>query len=101
MTKTPDEIKKGLECCSEDGCKKCPYWEDCNMADGFSELAGDALALIQQLEAERDEMMEYVHGRCPMCKHYASSIKEEPCASCYSASGHNDNWEWRGVQKEE
>ena len=50
MTKTPDEIKKGLECCSEDGCKKCPYWEDCNMADGFSELAGDALAFIQQLQ---------------------------------------------------
>ena len=50
--KSPDEIKKGLDCCSEDGCKKCPYWEDCSMADGFSELAGDALALIQQLESK-------------------------------------------------
>ena len=50
--KSPDDIKKGLECCSEDGCKKCPYWEDCHMADGFSELAGDALALIQQLQED-------------------------------------------------
>lgn len=50
--KKPDVIKKGLEHCSEDGCKKCPYEDDCNMADGFSVLAADALALIQQLEAE-------------------------------------------------
>ena len=46
-----DKIKKGLEHCSEDGCKRCPYEEDCNMADGFSVLAYDALAYIQQLEA--------------------------------------------------
>ena len=48
--KTPDEIKKGLRHCSEDGCKGCPYKEDCDMADGFSVLAYDALAYIQQLD---------------------------------------------------
>ena len=48
--KTPDEIKKGLECCSEDGCKGCPFEEDCMMADGFSVLAYDALEYIRQLE---------------------------------------------------
>ena len=96
--KSPDDIKKGLECCSLSCLGRCPY---AGVLDCSDRVTADALALIQQLEAERDEMMEYVHGRCPMCKHYASSIKEEPCASCYSASGHNDNWEWRGVQKEE
>ena len=50
--KTPEEIKKGLEHCSEDGCKGCNYKEDCDMADGFSVLAFDALACIQQLEAQ-------------------------------------------------
>lgn len=49
--KSPDEIKKGLRHCSEDGCKGCPYKEDCDMADGFSVLAYDALAYIKQLEA--------------------------------------------------
>lgn len=53
--KTPDEIKKGLEHCSEDGCKGCNYEDDCNMADGFSVLAADALAYIQQLEEDQKE----------------------------------------------
>lgn len=48
--KTPDEIKKGLKCC---GChaltacnENCPYWGDCGS------LEEDALAYIQQLEAQ-------------------------------------------------
>lgn len=48
--KTPEEIKQGLEHCSEDGCKGCTYEEDCNMADGFSVLAYDALAYIRLME---------------------------------------------------
>lgn len=49
--KSPDEIKKGLECCITDNCNECPYrplydvW-GCKLA-----RAQDALALIQQLEA--------------------------------------------------
>lgn len=57
MTNTPDEIKKGLECCSisyADCNNECPYKPDC---DG-SQILKDALALIQQLEAERDAMKE-------------------------------------------
>lgn len=48
--KSPAEIKKGLECCSEDGCKGCNYVDDCNMADGFSVLAADSLDYIMYLE---------------------------------------------------
>ena len=49
--KTPEEIKKGLECCSGQNkdtyCTECPYrFEDCD------DLARHALALIQQLEAQ-------------------------------------------------
>ena len=52
MTKTPDDIKKGLECCMDhDGtCEDCPYVDgECR---AFEQLAADALALIQQLQAE-------------------------------------------------
>jgi len=48
--KSPDEIKKGLEC---GDCKSCPYGER-NNYDGDNhcgEVEGDALAYIQQLEA--------------------------------------------------
>lgn len=49
--KTPEEIKKWLECCSsaEIMCGECPYYEDGVDCDGMEE---DALAYIQQLEAQ-------------------------------------------------
>jgi hypothetical protein len=60
--RTPEEIKKGLECCKPvwvdnhwKTCDtKCPYIED---VGGFcrEQLMVEALALIQQLERERDE----------------------------------------------
>ena len=58
--KTPDEIKNGLNHCSEDGCKQCPYNYDCNMADGFSALAYDANAYIHLLENHINELTERV-----------------------------------------
>lgn len=46
--KTPDEIKKGLECSD---CKTCPYGDDCMTYDECQmAISSDALAYIQQLE---------------------------------------------------
>ena len=56
MKKSPDEIKKGLECCmDQDGtCEDCPYVDgECR---AFEQLAEDALALIQQLEADKQQL---------------------------------------------
>ena len=51
--KTSTDTKNGLLCCTiEGGCNDCPYQQDCFQTDGFSELAGDSLALIQRLQAE-------------------------------------------------
>lgn len=58
--KTPEEIKKGLEHCEKEMCKKCPYEADCNMEDAFTGLSFDALALIQQLEAQSAELLEKI-----------------------------------------
>lgn len=47
--KTHEEIKRGLGCCLEDFCKNCPYERILNCTESVKE---DALALIQQLEAQ-------------------------------------------------
>ena len=50
--RTPEEIKKGLECCgSSDECKECPY--RCIIDWCMGALAEDALAYIRQLEAQQ------------------------------------------------
>ena len=50
--KKPEEIKKGLECCNQKcvGDKFCPYDEYSNACENT--LHKDALAYIQQLEAQ-------------------------------------------------
>ena len=104
--KTPDEIKNELNHCSEDGCKQCPYKYDCDMADGFSVLAGDAIAYIHQLERERDaavedlETMGKAMAHCDTCLHNNTNYNEEPCIRCMSGYLIN-NWQWRGVQESE
>ena len=110
--KSPDEIKKGLECCAAsyaDCHKECPYKRDC---DG-SQILKDALALIQQLqaenaekdarirqlEAERDAAVAGLKSNCtcPECKYFSDDI-QEPCRGCKPT---DSKFEWRGVQKEE
>lgn len=49
--KTPEEIKKALECCGADkpcrACRECPYRPE---IDSCSRMARDALSYIRQLE---------------------------------------------------
>lgn len=129
MTRTPDEIKKGLECCSNVNfvCnEECPYYkslsegEDCCLKKN-----ADALALIQQLQAENDRLTDEVCNAYNIqneqlarirqleaerdaavkdlayfsdCRQCNSWETEENCKNC--RPGHS-GWEWRGVQKEE
>lgn len=55
MMKSPDEIKKGLVICScdegRDKCVRCPYF-DGTCRNDLNAIEKDALALIQQLEAQ-------------------------------------------------
>ena len=108
--KTPDEIKKGLECCSDtdgfDGdCIKCPYKRELWCGD---KTKIDALEYIQQLERERDAAVEdlksavastYFDGDyCELCKY------NEPDGKCYHTCipySSKWGWEWRGVQNDE
>ena len=53
--KTPDEIKKWLECCTHVTCNGCPYDED---GCATSQQIIDALEYIQQLENRWWEMFD-------------------------------------------
>ncbi len=111
--KTSEEIKKGLEHCEKEMCKKCPYEADCNMEDAFTVLSFDAIALIQQLEAENAELLEKVKQlererdaavadlatihKCEPCKHRTSnSYISNECLDCVNFC----NFEWRGPCEE-
>ena len=53
MEKTPEEIKKGLEyLSSRDPAKKFKLWQEGIAYDWQEDAAADALAYIQQLEAQ-------------------------------------------------
>lgn len=62
--KSPDEIKKGLECCAASAYKceeDCPYREECRIGQGGKAMNEDAHALIQQLQddnAEKDKRIQ-------------------------------------------
>ena len=99
--KSADEIKKGLAAHADDCCSACTYWDDCHDYNAMREIAVDALAYIQQLEAERDAAVADIGKGCFSCKHGAKELFEEPCNSCRRAGGITDLWQWRGVQKEE
>lgn len=99
--KTSDEIKKGLvEATSE------MFWATkdgdaddmrrvCGMA--YTSMA-DALALIQQLEAERDAAVAGLKSNCtcPECKYFSDDI-QDPCRGC---KPNDSKFEWRGILKE-
>lgn len=112
--RTPEEIKKGLDCCIIDDCNTCPYEENCFSVDEelCESMVADALALIQQLERERDAAVEQLKAvdvnsyfECAHCKHEElcnSSVlpcndcdnEECPCHTCSDGS----NWRWCGVE---
>lgn len=118
--KNADEIKKGLACCAASiyQCEDdCPYREGCRSGEGWMAMNKDALALIQQLEAERDAAVADIRlaftshvGACETCKHVENQIVcdnplgcgycgDEKC-KCNSCDNDYSHWHWRGVQKE-
>lgn len=117
MTRTPDEIKRGMECCGTGkygNHKDCPY--DITEPQCMQRMLADALALIRQLEAqntekdarikqleaERDALHEglKVELGCYACKNYVDD-PDYDSNECMDCGKNRCNFEWRGVQKEE
>ena len=103
--KTPEEIKKGLECCLASreyrNCLTCPYGtpKKRGVAPCDCEVKQDVFAYIQQLERERDAAVKDIYRACDTCKHSMSNNKTGvPCTfrlDCHMRGA----WQWRGVQE--
>lgn len=130
--KTPEEIKKGLEFCTRERhsveplCDSCPYDDGgFDMVKCTGHLSQDALAYIQQLEAESSrkddtinsltELLNAAHeetaaikrerdaavddlelcGLCKVCKHMETKCND--CRRCKLRIAFCDKFEWRGV----
>ena len=110
--KTPEEIKRGLECGNCDGC---PYarWDEKTgqFADHHCEFVEtDALAYIQQLEqdnAQKDEHIRQLEREkealinivkaCRYCKYFSITRCTRPSKGIRL---NGDCFEWRGVEEE-
>lgn len=58
--KTPYEIKRGLKCCHVTECSECPYMTE---KIECREIFADALAYIQQLEANYQQVSKALCGK--------------------------------------
>ena len=107
MTRTPDEIKKGLwHCINGTSCRGCPYCEECAIASDCNPMHKDLQDYIQQLEAERDAaikdmtkiVQKYGEAYCEYCLH----SRDLTCSTGFPVcTTKNEGFRWRGVQKEE
>ena len=95
--KTPDEIKKGLECCqknSEEACYHCPYMIDCETFDNAGNHSRDALSYINQLEARVPKWIS-VEDRLPEDQRSVLTVNghgEIRVMGLWSKCG--DEWTW-------
>ena len=99
--KTPDEIKKGLECDPLALIRQL-YADNCRLTDELynaCNVQNEQLVRINQLEAERDAAVDGLKSNCtcPECNYFSDDI-QEPCRDCKPT---DSKFEWRGVQKEE
>lgn len=105
--KTPEEIKKGLEACTNDAyecSKRCPYFNALsNGVDCAANMHADALAYIQQLEEERDALLDYLAkstcAPCDICKHDVDGSGVMGCKRIREVG--LPCFEWIGLDKRE
>lgn len=66
-----------------------------NMTDKLNAMNDE----VAKLQAENAQLLRDVHGKCGACKWMYADGFERVCDPCLSEI--KDNFEWRGVQKEE
>ena len=73
-------------------------------------LVPELRAELEQVKRERNTAVKQLHGICSVCKNYSHYHNRGKCRFCMyepardkdaEVNDNNDNWEWRGKQKED
>ena len=100
MTKSPEEIKKGLACHAENGlqclnCSECVYHgkgaRPCRIA-----IHEDAIGYIEELEARISLMKIQMRGDCGCCAYNKRPLHQPPCSECMCFPT-RPKWEYEGL----
>lgn len=107
--KSPEEIKKALECCGAGNrcATPCPFADDSsNIISCTNMLAREARTCIEQLEEQISLMKLQMKGDCGVCKHRNDERKLDDkqlgcrlspaCYECLKKDG-RDMWEYEGL----
>lgn len=105
MVRTHEEIKKGLECCSNatvESCGECSYHtKEDHSAVCIVHLTKDAKALLAQVERERDAAVSELASNCRACRFI---VDDSHCEDCFQRVGKHPwspivrtKFEWRGI----
>lgn len=116
--KTPDEIKKGLECCMFGHCSYCPYSAEIG-CDCSEHLGNDVREFHQQLESQNAELLTKVKQLETKChqleRERDAAVKDismgSRCTACrkFFKNGGDCSggvyclplrFEWRGVKED-
>ena len=127
LSKTPEEIKKGLECCKngDNPCLGICIYDECPFDACKNVLMADALAYIQKLEAQAEQLKRErdaaiadikesdVLYECEHCAHSRMTQEEAEacerndfeCLKCEADCKCKDcrrgsNWEWARRRRE-
>ncbi len=113
---TTQETAKALRCCAEGltGCLDCPLLgkskRNCddmhnNAADLLESFTAELKTTHHQLEQAKQECKTWklraeaavndMAKCCAVCKYYNKSMCVNPI-DCFSVSGRNTQWQWRG-----
>lgn len=110
--KTPEKIKKGLECCTPMwrhdhfvSCSaECPYSCEgifcrtvlfAEVREHFKQLE----SLLAQVGRERDAAVHDINRCCGTCKHFQNEEDDCTAEECIGSGSYMEpsGWQWRGV----
>lgn len=76
MSKTEEQIIQALETCQTDkACTSCSYYAPTNMKC-ISQLASDALSLIQKQKEEINELTGKHYNECGQIARYSDELQQ-------------------------
>ena len=110
LSKTPDEIKKGLDDIFVIYRSPCSNFVSEALQKVTANIVKEALAYIQHLEREKDALLKDLRATdpCDNCKHCETAWEcDGDCSFCYHSEtcqcrecDDDSHWEWAGIKED-